>query len=1397
MPTTEFNTDTAEIITDSSPTYTKEGSEDGVQRLQNNTKILGLRWIHKDAKTGVISPVLPNELPSDYHVYWYRYKLGAKSPDNFAGAHWERLYGWTNPFTQDEQGSTVLRLNDKEEYNISGILEDGQTDLTTDIIDNITFYPNINRASEQLKAIIVKQEKSYLGIIDSDVDGNSLRMVAQTPILEFTNETDVRSEATLIDANALAIKFEDESNGNYFLYNRAGKISKQEYSQEAKKLTAVFDPNENNIYNKNVLAQPYTYIKWTIPAKNSMIIPILNDMTSLTEDEESYEYTYIRQDDDTEDSNLVSIEYRLRDKLNYNFNRNTVTLEVQKDGELYVASASLHFGPSGTSGSDYTLYVEWLDGDNAFDINKGELKGRIHLYDQAGADVDLELANENKEKDPSYELSWYKVKSANIDNNNITVPTAKENKQLLYPVLSNSQKIVDVDYCVPMVPSGSELTQEQIQYYYYDLNEEKFKEASSQNSSSKILYRYLQENEEKKPILEFQEYKEIDNYNPTNKRAFVKNNGIFILDPWNQKQDNEIYYVPKVSYKKFYDDTNLNILKITNLNDIFTISSEQRTIPVNIGTDLYILEIKLINFGDYDLITRIPIPLKNSDPKYEKYGYDEEDKHLNPAFTVDYIEGPTDVRYSSAGETDFDKNPYQITCRLLEDGKYNFIRQGYPLQEVILDGSKEEINSEEENEEDNNNEQEENNEQGTNEENNENEETETEEDPITILDPNIVANVVGHWELVYDENNEDAFDYNFLPRLIESNETTIEEIINVVSEPLQLTINEYWDKESQLLVALKIAEAQLVARDQQMQKIQSDLKTLQSSQKETEQQQKLMKKYEDLLTVASKAKFERMRTTQQWEKYKQFVVTADNSNLSSLSDEIKTYIMKLKNVESSDFKKSEIAALKKQLERLQMQDISDLEEELMRLKVLKNTELYFIKPLLQPSNIYFEDTPIFGVKFVVDYNLPKNSENPIITPGTVLWSQPVYMYQDNYPSTTLNKWNGKEIVTDSETGVISANGFSAGKKEKDNTFTGVVLGDWSRTDTDAAITKQTGIYGFNHGAMSYAFKDDGTAFLGKDGKGRIYFNGNKAQIYSSGWITGLPISSGSGKYTQQQIGMMLDIDDGIFKLQNNTDSILMQPGKFIVSSMVSNRKKLLINIDSSSGTYYLQSKNYNYKYDTASGRIYGNGGHLNLQDGFFRSLGSNTYTNIASGSLIIKGQKYTSSGSVLANTQTTLLDLTNTGNFYLQSANYASGVSGTKINLTSGKLETLNADITGKITNKDSNGQYITLSSGQLSGGDLNSRNHGYLDFTSWSRDVNTGDITYGIKIYSDHLSLHISKLITNVYDSEKQAYLRGLTVSVPFVYNLRQNESGGYSWSKGTLQFWNGILYSIPKDLL
>jgi hypothetical protein len=69
----------------------------------------------------------------------------------------------------------------------------------------------------------------------------------------------------------------------------------------------------------------------------------------------------------------------------------------------------------------------------------------------------------------------------------------------------------------------------------------------------------------------------------------------------------------------------------------------------------------------------------------------------------------------------------------------------------------------------------------------------------------------------------------------------------------------------------------------------------------------------------------------------------------------------------------------------------------------------------------------------------------------------------------LNNWNGTDIVLDDSSGTIMSSAISAGRKESDNTFSGVILGDWSKSDTEKNLTAQTGLYGFNHGIVSYAF----------------------------------------------------------------------------------------------------------------------------------------------------------------------------------------------------------------------------------------------------------------------------------------------------------------------------------------
>jgi hypothetical protein len=103
--------------------------------------------------------------------------------------------------------------------------------------------------------------------------------------------------------------------------------------------------------------------------------------------------------------------------------------------------------------------------------------------------------------------------------------------------------------------------------------------------------------------------------------------------------------------------------------------------------------------------------------------------------------------------------------------------------------------------------------------------------------------------------------------------------------------------------------------------------------------------------------------------------------------------------------------------------------------------------------------------------------------------------QNRYPSAMLNQWDGKLIV-DKEGGSILAPRIAAGMKDtEDGTFSGVVLGNWGETNSDNSLTSgATGLYGFDHGEQTYAFKQDGTAFIGKKGVGRISFNKNEPGV---------------------------------------------------------------------------------------------------------------------------------------------------------------------------------------------------------------------------------------------------------------------------------------------------------------
>lgn len=135
--------------------------------------------------------------------------------------------------------------------------------------------------------------------------------------------------------------------------------------------------------------------------------------------------------------------------------------------------------------------------------------------------------------------------------------------------------------------------------------------------------------------------------------------------------------------------------------------------------------------------------------------------------------------------------------------------------------------------------------------------------------------------------------------------------------------------------------------------------------------------------------------------------------------------------------------------------------------------------------------------------------------------QPILIMQNKYGSTMMNKWDGN-LTIDEKNGIILSSMVGAGIKDRNNTFSGVLMGEVAQAYNDNH--NGLGLYGFHQSDQSFGFNVNGTAFIGKSGHGRIWFDGNNGTI-TSGNYTEINDES-KNKYQQ---GMKIDLDgsDGL------------------------------------------------------------------------------------------------------------------------------------------------------------------------------------------------------------------------------------------------------------------------------
>lgn len=275
--------------------------------------------------------------------------------------------------------------------------------------------------------------------------------------------------------------------------------------------------------------------------------------------------------------------------------------------------------------------------------------------------------------------------------------------------------------------------------------------------------------------------------------------------------------------------------------------------------------------------------------------------------------------------------------------------------------------------------------------------------------------------------------------------------------------------------------------------------------------------------------------------------------------------------------------------------------------------------------------------YIKAYNYGENTEYYELIKD-ILWVQPLLITNSNYDYSVLNEWDGS-LTTDEGNGTIMGTMIGAGRKNEDNTFSGILMGDvkdagdisegncipvsnlseedfykdtyyykldngtpvqaytYDKNQQYYTLRVATGLYGFQNGEISFSLKDNGIATFGKSNRGQIIIDGNQSTIMSK-------------DYSINGNGMMLDLDDGILSIRDNDiERFRLSPEEpYLVVNGLSEKSPLMY---IGGGECFLQSQNRGIgalgtKFDLVRGvlDIQGTGGNVLLSgqeaDPFFR-----------------------------------------------------------------------------------------------------------------------------------------------------------------------------------------------------
>ena len=341
--------------------------------------------------------------------------------------------------------------------------------------------------------------------------------------------------------------------------------------------------------------------------------------------------------------------------------------------------------------------------------------------------------------------------------------------------------------------------------------------------------------------------------------------------------------------------------------------------------------------------------------------------------------------------------------------------------------------------------------------------------------------------------------------------------------------------------------------------------------------------------------------------------------------------------------------------------------------------------------------------------------------GNILWVQPIIITQNRYASSTLNDWNGS-LTIDEKNGTILSTMVGAGKKEDDNSFSGVLMGDvgvGANVDLDELGNfSGLGLYGFNYGAQSFGLNIEGRAFFGKPGRGRIYINGDEGTISSASFQQNREKElDGTWSTKNGTAGMIIDLDDGSIhmsgttqdensgayngevQVDENDDTKTAQaqiridvksPYFKIRSANQFDPEHYLIYI--ANNEYYLQTddfKEWNFTASDDSGELdfSGKGMRIDLKDGRIDAYNF----RLSSKNVLINSADNSDAFFVIKDNYGSNLFYAGPNDYYLKSSDFDGVSKGTKISLKEGAIESY--DFSLRAGSDGSGGYQIVMTS--------------------------------------------------------------------------------------------------------